>query len=54
MKHDAIFVLSTGRCGTQWLHETMQSGYGEQIAAEHEPLKTAYQHKRFSVPRPMR
>lgn len=47
MTHDAIFVLSTGRCGTQWLHEAMQSCYGDAIAAEHEPLRTAYAPRRF-------
>jgi len=47
MNHDAIFVLSTGRCGTQWLHEAMRTCYGDAIAAEHEPLKTDYQPRRF-------
>jgi hypothetical protein len=47
MKHDAIFVLSTGRCGTQWLHDAMQACYGDLIACEHEPLKMAYLPKRF-------
>jgi hypothetical protein len=47
MNHDAIFVLSTGRCGTQWLHEAMQDAYGDAIAAEHEPLRADYQPRRF-------
>lgn len=47
MNHDAIFVLSTGRCGTQWLHEAMRTCYGDAIAAEHEPLQTEYQPRRF-------
>ncbi|MBW8849500.1 MAG: sulfotransferase domain-containing protein [Xanthomonadales bacterium] len=47
MQHDAIFVLSTGRCGTQWLHDAMQTCYGDLVEASHEPLKAGYQPRRF-------
>lgn len=47
MQHDAIFVLSTGRCGTQWLHDAMRTCYGDLIEASHEPLKADYQPRRF-------
>lgn len=47
MSHDAIFVLSTGRCGTQWLHEAMETTYTDALTATHEPLLTAYRPRHF-------
>jgi hypothetical protein len=47
MNHDAVFVLSTGRCGTQWLCDALASAYGDDVAVTHEPLLAAYQPRRF-------
>ena len=47
MRHDAIFVLSTGRSGTQWLHDAMQACYGDLVEATHEPLQATYLPRRF-------
>jgi hypothetical protein len=47
MSHEAIFVLSTGRCGTQWLDEAMRAVYGDVLSVTHEPLSTAYLPRRF-------
>jgi hypothetical protein len=38
----AIFVLSTGRCGTQWLAEQLKIAYGDAAHVEHEPLHEGY------------
>lgn len=37
----AYFVLSTGRCGTQWLAETLQH-WSSNFIVEHEPLHLGY------------
>lgn len=37
----ATFVLSTGRCGTQWLTEKLQALYPDAVV-EHEPLSFNY------------
>jgi Sulfotransferase family len=47
MNHDAIFVLSTGRCGTQWLHNAMATCYGDAILSTHEPLSADYRPRHF-------
>jgi Sulfotransferase domain len=47
MNHDAVFVLSTGRCGTQWLHDSLSKLYADQAEVTHEPIRTAYQPRRF-------
>jgi Sulfotransferase domain len=47
MNHDAVFVLSTGRCGTQWLHNAFSSLYGNQAIVTHEPIRTAYEPRQF-------
>lgn len=39
----ATFVLSTGRCGTQWLATALAEAYADQLAVEHEPLHSRYQ-----------
>ena len=38
----AVFVLSTGRCGTQWLAENLEQAYGDRIGVEHEPIHDGY------------
>lgn len=38
----ATFVLSTGRCGTQWLAATLKTAYGDLLTVEHEPLHNGY------------
>jgi hypothetical protein len=38
----ATFVLSTGRCGTQWLAEQLPRSYGDRFRVEHEPLHNFY------------
>lgn len=43
----AAFVLSTGRCGTQWLAETLAAAAGEGLRVEHEPLDHAWQWRRL-------
>ena len=39
---NAIFVLSTGRCGTQWLAEALRQLCGEGASVAHEPLGDDY------------
>lgn len=38
----AAFILSTGRCGTQWIAAALSSLYPGCIAVEHEPLHDRY------------
>jgi len=38
----ATFVLSTGRCGTQWLAEELDRAYADVLRVEHEPLHAGY------------
>ena len=38
----AVFVLSTGRCGTQWLAEQLREFYRDHLWVEHEPLHDRY------------
>lgn len=38
----ATFVLSTGRCGTQWLAEKLHQSYGAVLKVAHEPLHNDY------------
>jgi hypothetical protein len=38
----ATFVLSTGRCGTQWLADRLSKTYGDILHVEHEPLHDRY------------
>ena len=49
--HFATFVLSTGRCGTQWLHHIFQKYYSSEIHCEHEPLGHDY-NTRFHLHHP--
>ena len=39
----AAFVLSTGRCGTQWLATSLAGAYSDLITADHEPLRDRYE-----------
>ena len=41
-EHWATFMLSTGRCGTQWLGESLESCYGDLASITHEPIKRGY------------
>lgn len=41
-KHGALFVLSTGRCGTQWLAEALRGIAGDRALVAHEPLDNDY------------
>jgi hypothetical protein len=43
----AIFFLSTGRCGTQWLQEALSARYPDVAVATHEPVTDAYEPKRY-------
>lgn len=38
----ATFVLSTGRCGTQWIAAALESAFGTRARVEHEPLHDKY------------
>jgi len=43
-----IFLfLSTGRCGTQWLAETLASGFADVADVTHEPIDAAYHPRDF-------
>lgn len=39
---EALFVLSTGRCGTQWLAEALRGVAGDRAVVAHEPLDNDY------------
>lgn len=41
------FILSTGRCGTQWIARSLQRRYADLIEADHEPLHDAYEPRRM-------
>lgn len=40
--NQALFFLSTGRCGTQWVAEVLADAYGERALVSHEPLGDDY------------
>lgn len=42
-----VFFLSTGRCGTQWLQETLAAAYPDAAVVTHEPVRSAYQPKLY-------
>lgn len=44
--HTATFFITTARSGTQWVCETLRSGYPDLLAVEHEPIRYAYAPKR--------
>ncbi len=43
----ATFVLSTGRCGTQWLSTSLAACYGDAAVVTHEPLKREHNPRRL-------
>lgn len=43
----ATFVLSTGRCGTQWLSKNLAGHYADVLAATHEPHQRQYLPRRL-------
>lgn len=43
----AVFFLSTGRCGTQWLAAQLQRAYADRLLVEHEPLHNFYSPRRM-------
>jgi len=43
----AVFFLSTGRCGTQWLQKTLAAAYTDTAVVTHEPVRGAYQPKLY-------
>ena len=47
MMNRATFVLSTGRCGTQWLAENLGAAYGDDVRVTHEPLHDGYHSRRM-------
>src|SRR5438045_168084 len=40
--NDALFVVSTGRCGTQWLANIVARRFGDRAVVTHEPLEHDY------------
>ncbi len=47
MMGNAFFILSTGRCGTQWIAAQLAAAYGARYHVEHEPLHSGYQSRRL-------
>ena len=47
----ATFVLSTGRCGTQWLAARLGEAYGDVLHVEHEPLRDGYRPRQMLAAR---
>ncbi len=47
----AVFFLSTGRCGTQWLARNLGASYPDCAVVEHEPLHDAYRSSELLVHR---
>ena len=43
----ATFILSTGRCGTQWLAHFFEVAAGDSFAVTHEPLESLYVPRRM-------
>jgi hypothetical protein len=44
---NATFVLSTGRCGTQWLQHALAATYPNEAVVTHEPIRGPYQPKSY-------
>ncbi len=42
MSPRVVFLVTTARSGTQWLHQTLSSSYADMVQAEHEPLGYFY------------
>lgn len=45
----ATFIISTGRCGTQWIARTLAEAYPEVLAVEHEPLHNQYESRKATT-----
>ncbi len=45
--NQAVFFLSTGRCGTQWLHKTLSAEYFDVAEVTHEAVRSPYNAKRY-------
>lgn len=43
----ATFILSTGRCGTQWIARSLERAYADLIDVKHEPLHNEYDPRRM-------
>jgi len=43
----AYFILSTGRCGTQWISDYLQRTCGDHFIVAHEPLHNGYDPRRM-------
>ena len=43
----ATFFISTGRCGTQWVHRTLEDAFPDEAVVTHEPIQAAYRPRRF-------
>jgi hypothetical protein len=43
----AAFVLSSGRCGTQWIGNTIQEIYGDLAVSVHEPIGVQYRPRKL-------
>lgn len=44
---DVVLVLSTGRCGTQWLATHLGDIYGDRAVVTHEPIGPGYRCRQF-------
>lgn len=45
LQHNVLFVISTGRCGTQWLAKALDHTYADCASVTHEPLGPHYSPK---------
>lgn len=45
--HPAVFFVSTGRCGTQWLQKALGGTYSDLAVVTHEPVRGPYEPKRY-------
>jgi hypothetical protein len=43
----ASFILSTGRCGTQWIASSLADVYSDRMDVEHEPLHDGYEARKI-------
>lgn len=46
-RNTAIFFLSTGRCGTQWLQQALAATYHDEAVVTHEPARRGYDQKSY-------
>jgi len=43
----AVFFISTARCGTQWISQTLSNICGDTAEVVHEPIRYKYESRRF-------